>query len=326
MKSIKNKRPVVVGIFILLGIVILIIAVFTLGGQKKTFVKTFTINAIFNDVNGLQPGNNVWFSGVKIGTIKKLSFYGTSQVLVEMHLEVTSQSHIRKDAHAKISSDGLIGNKIVVIYGGATTTPQVKSGDYLTVEKALSTEDMLVTLQANNKNLLDITNNFKLISKSLVDGNGTIGTLLNDSSLALSLRTTVIRLRSMVTNFEAASAKSENVIANLEHFSSGLNDKGTLANELITDTTIFNSLKNTVNELHNAATTATQFTDNLKTASEGLNKKNNAVGVLLNDEDVAASLKNTVKNLESSSKKLDEDLEALQHNFLLRGFFRNRNK
>ncbi|MBC7720409.1 MAG: MCE family protein, partial [Pedobacter sp.] len=124
--TIKNNRPVIVGIFVLLGLAILVITIFTLGGQKKTFVKSFTINAVFNDVAGLLKGSNIWFSGVKIGTVKKISFYGSSQVLVSMSIEQEAESHIHKDAMAKIGSDGLIGNKIVVIYGGDSTKPQVE--------------------------------------------------------------------------------------------------------------------------------------------------------------------------------------------------------
>lgn len=60
-----------VGIFVFLGLLILLIGVLTLGGEKNTFEKKITVKAIFDDVGGLQTGNNVWFSGVKIGTVKK---------------------------------------------------------------------------------------------------------------------------------------------------------------------------------------------------------------------------------------------------------------
>ena len=126
----KHYRPVIVGIFILLGLAILIITIFTLGGQKKTFVKSFTINAVFNDVGGLMKGGNIWFSGVKVGTVKKISFTGNSQVLVSMSIENAVQSHIHKDAKAKLGSDGLIGNKIVIIYGGEASTHQVEKNDF----------------------------------------------------------------------------------------------------------------------------------------------------------------------------------------------------
>ena len=75
-----------------------------------------------------------------------------------------------------------------------------------------------------------------------------------------------------------------------------------------------------------AASSAVDVANNAKRASEKLNSTDNALGVLLNDPSVNKNLKNTVQNLESSSKKLDEDLEAAQHNFLLRGFFRRKAK
>ncbi len=74
MKALKNNRPVIVGMFILLGLLILVLTIFTLGNQKKTFVRTFTLYSIFDNVGGLLKGGNVWLSGVKIGTIKTISF------------------------------------------------------------------------------------------------------------------------------------------------------------------------------------------------------------------------------------------------------------
>jgi phospholipid/cholesterol/gamma-HCH transport system substrate-binding protein len=326
MKAINTNHPVTVGIFVFLGLVILIIAVFTLGGQKKTFAKAFAVNAVFNDVGGLQEGNNVWFSGVKVGIIKKVSFYGNFQVLVTMNIEKTAASHIHKDAKAKIGSDGLIGNKIVIIYGGGIATAPVTKGDFLKVEKALSTEDMLATLQANNKNLLEITNNFKSITKKIDSGGGTIATLLNDASLSNKLKVTVNNLQATTANFDAASLNSKNVISNLQAFTSKLNAPGSLPNELVSDTTIFNNLKNTVIKLSVSANMASQFFDNLKITGESLNRTDNAAGVILNDTAVAASLKTIIKNLETSSEKLNEDLEAAQHNFLLKGYFKKQAK
>src|SRR5215216_2325051 len=106
MKMDNNKRMVTVGIFVLLGIIIFIAAVLTLGGQKKTFEKKSTLKAIFSDVNGLQEGNNGWFSGVKVGTVKKISFSPDAMVEVIMNIETKAIKYIKKDARAKISSEG----------------------------------------------------------------------------------------------------------------------------------------------------------------------------------------------------------------------------
>jgi phospholipid/cholesterol/gamma-HCH transport system substrate-binding protein len=231
-----------------------------------------------------------------------------------------------KDAKAKVSSNGLMGNKIVVIFGGTRSSPVVHDNDFLLPEKPVSTEDMLATLQANNKNLLVITSNFSDISKKLSAGQGTLGQLLNNDTIARYIRHTLHTLESAVSNFQTTASQSQKVMNNLADFTAQLNKKGTLINDLVTDTVMVNNLRGTVTQLREVSYTASQITDDIKSASDQLNNKNSAAGALLNDEEVATRLKNTIANLEAASKNLNEDLLALQHNFFLRGYFKNKPK
>ena len=96
--------------------------------------------------------------------------------------------------------------------------------------------------------------------------------------------------------------------------------------DLVSDTIMYNSLKGTLLQLRSSSSSLVQFTTNLKTVSDRLKQKDNPVGVLLNDSAAALYVKSTLINLDLASHKLDEDLEALQHNFLFRGFFRKRQK
>ena len=323
MKSTKNSRAVIVGIFILLGVAILVITILTLGGQHKTFEKAITIRAIFDDINGLQKGNNIWFSGVKIGTVKKISFSGSSQVEVDMNIEENSKQYIRKNAKARISSDGLIGNKIIVIYSGATKSPSVENGDMLGVDKAVNSDEMMNTLQSNNRNLLEITNDFKVVSKGIAAGKGTAGRLLTDDRLINELQATMIALRK-------ASANAQKITSSVADYTAQLHRKGTLANDFMTDTVIFSRLRATVTQLQEVSSTANSVINNLNNATNGvntsLNNRNTPVGMLLHDEDAAADIRVTLRNLQTGSQKLNDDLEAAQHNFLLRGFFKKKAK
>lgn len=316
MNESPNKRAVIVGIFIFIGLAFLLGGILIVGNLRETFNVKMKIVTLFDDVSGLQRGNNVWFSGVKIGSVDNLNFYGKSQVEVVMNISRSAQQYIRKDAKVKISSDGIIGNKILVIYGGTDAAAEVQAGDTLGVEKTFSSEDMINTIQENNKNLLVITNDFKIISKKLAAGEGTIGKLLSDSSVYENIDAATASL-------QHASAKAQQLVGSLATFSAGLNKKGTLANELTTDTVVFKSVKASVAQLQQMADTASVFITNLKQAGSN---PNSAIGVLLHDEEAGAHLKATMKNLESSSVKLDEDLKAAQNNFLLRGYFKKKAK
>jgi len=171
---------------------------------------------------------------------------------------------------------------------------------------------MMNTLQESNKNLLAITNNFNIISKKLVEGEGTIGELLNDNSVYTNINAATASLKS-------ASIEAQRLISSLSGFSSDMNKKGTLVHELTTDTLVYKSLKASVIKLQHIADTASVFIANLKEAESN---PNTPVGVLLNDKESGARLKETIKNIESSSEKLNEDLKAAQHSFLLRGYFK----
>jgi phospholipid/cholesterol/gamma-HCH transport system substrate-binding protein len=328
MKSTNNRRAVVVGIFILLGLAIFILTILTLGSQKKTFERSITVKSFFDDVNGLQKGNNIWFSGVKVGTIKKVTLTGKGQVEVDMNVESHSRQFIRKDAKAKISTDGLIGNKIIEIYGGTLNGGEIEDGDQLGNTKLLSTDAMMNTLSKNNDNLLQITSDFKAISGRIVEGKGSIGKLLTDETMANQINATAVMLRKATGNLQKISA-------NVAAYTAKLNEKGTLANDLVTDTVIFGRLRSTVIQLQQVAaaskkvinkldTSSSSLNAGLQTLNNGLNNKNAPLGLMLSDEKSASNIKIILKNLESSSKKLDEDLEALQHNFLLKGFFKKK--
>jgi len=319
MDAAENKKAITVGIFLAIGLTIFLLGIFTLGGQQKSFSKSIQISAVFDDVAGLKKGNNIWFSGVKVGTISNIHFTGASQVNVTMRIDQSTQPYIHRNAGVRISSDGLIGNKIIVIDGGSPQAPIVQDGDVLQAEKLLSTDDMLKVLQQNNQNLLGITTDFKLLSHRMLQGKGTVGALLADSIMG-------VQLRNSMRNLQTATEGAARLAVQLDQFSRKINTKGALADKLFTDTVTFNKIKAAAAQLQQAAANASTLTNNLNKASNKLNTTDNAIGILLNDPKGAAQVQTTLTNLQASSVKLNEDLEAVQHNFLLRGFFKKKAK
>jgi phospholipid/cholesterol/gamma-HCH transport system substrate-binding protein len=319
MKPVQKKRAVIVGIFILLGGLFLVAGLFLVGEKRNTFNDTFRLNAIVDNASGLQKGNNIWCSGVKIGIVKKVQLIRYDRVLVSMNIDKESQQLIYKDAMARIGTDALVGNKIVIIYGGSPRIPPVQAGDTLFSEMGVDKDQMLSTLNESSKNLSAITGDFKVVSKRMAEGQGTLGRLITEDSLLNILQSTAERL-------QQGSLQVQRMATDVSEYTAKLHSKGVLANELVSDTTFFSKLKTAAEQIQEASENAKELTSNLKYVSYNLKDSSNLAGVVFNDTQTANNLKLTVENLQAGTKKFDENMEALQHNFLFRGFFRKRAK
>lgn len=314
-----NKRSVIVGAFVLVGLAILIAAILVLGGQQNRFAKTVKITATFNTIGGLKKGSNVWFSGVKIGTVREVNFTKNRLVEIVMNIEEKSREYIRKDAVAALSSEGFIGNRIIEIQGGSSSIPAIDDGDKLESKEAINTDAMIATLQLNNENLVAITENIKKLSDKVREGEGTIGTLFGDSTMAMDLKV-------MISNLSKTASNSKQITEEFKGFSQQLNNKESLIGQLMHDTVVFHDLKATIAKLEMVTENTSSLTANLNRASEKLSDNDNSLGILLNDTQTADQLKRTLDNLESSTQKLDKNMEALQHNFFFKGFFKKEAK
>lgn len=308
-----------VGIFVFVGVAILVIGILTLGGQQKKFVKAIHLKVVFDDIGGLQTGNNIWFSGVKIGTVRKINFYGDSQVEIEMNVEEAVVEFIRKDSKATISTDGLIGNKIIMIYGGTTLAPPVVDGDRLESVMPLDTDQMMETLQVNNENLVEITADLKTLTSKLAAGKGIVGAVMTDSTLAETFR-------SILNNLNTASISSNKMIRELNTFTAKLNTKGNLFNDLVTDTLLVVEIRSTLESFKATAQNSEEMTAELKAITNKINSGDNTMGVLLNDKKFAQTLKSTVERTDSAAYNLNRGLEALEYTWPFRGGFRKKAK
>lgn len=323
----SQKIAAKVGLFILVGIIILAAGILTLGTMRKSFISRIDAEATFESVNGLTKGNNVWFAGVKVGTVREILFTPDSKVRVLFSIEDTSQPFIKQDATVRVSSDGLIGNPIILISGGSPTTKMIQDGFKFKVEPDVTQQEMLTTLQANNKNILSITDDLKGIIGDIRAGQGSLGKLVKDDQLYVNLN------RSMAT-VESATRDLKRGATGLATLTDKLNADGNFINSIATDKEIYPNIKKTVASLESTSQTlkettvsAKQMVNNLEqTSNTLLNNPKSPVGVLLHDEKAANNIRETISNLESSSAKLDQNLEALKHNFLFRRYFRNQAK
>src|SRR5690349_13863085 len=116
------------GMFVTIGLLLFIIAIYFIGKQKNLFGSTFNITSKFKTVSGLEVGNNVRFSGINIGTVEEIRLINDSSVVVSMVIKDEVREFIKTDARASIGSDGLMGDKVLTISPGVKSTKVVENG------------------------------------------------------------------------------------------------------------------------------------------------------------------------------------------------------
>lgn len=311
----SNIQKFNLGLFVIVSTLILVTALYYIGNRQNLFGKTFRISAIFNNVNGLKLGNNVRYSGINVGTVKAITMINDTTIRVDMVIEDKILEHLRKNAVATIGSDGLVGSMIINIIPAKGDAGPLISGDTIKSYSKISTNDMLTTLNTTNENAALLTADLLKITTAINEGKGTLGLLINDAEMALNLKETV-------TNLKTASLGASKTLNELNTIINSVNYDESLAAMLLSDSVSAVKIKSIITNLDKSSggidsvlTTVNNIALNLKNGKGTLN-------YIVNDTALVKDIDETVKNIKEGSVRLNEDLEALKHNFLLRGYFR----
>jgi phospholipid/cholesterol/gamma-HCH transport system substrate-binding protein len=203
-KSYKWK----LGLFSIAALAIAVGAIYYIGKQKNKFGSVLHISAQFSSVSGLKMGSNVRLGGIDVGTVNGINLVTDTTVEVDMIVQRKVQKFIKKDAKASIGSDGLMGDKVIVITAGTPTTPVVAEGDTLGSHQPIETDAIMASLKTSADNAAIITSNLADISSRITQGKGALGKLLHDTSLSSNISSTMRNLNSSThkldQNMEAA--------------------------------------------------------------------------------------------------------------------------
>lgn len=318
METHEIRQNVKLGVFVIGGIVLFLLAVFYLGKENTVFARTFTVSTIFKNVEGLKEGDNVWLSGVKVGTIRSVQIVSDGQVVVKLLLKDKQNQFIKKNATAYVGSDGLLGNKIVIIRPG-DAKETIEDGDFIASFSPTDTQELFNLAKEVGVNTKEITADMKQISARINNGEGLMGELTRDGELMKEVKQLVASLR-------AAGENTNQVTSELRKFTHELNEGNGLITRLLKDTTYARSFSEAIENVKKVSDNSKEMSKNLKEVTEKMNSNQSAIGVLLADTAFAAKLKNTMDHAQIASVKLDQNMEAMQHNFLLRGYFKKQAK
>lgn len=316
MKNTSSQK-LRLGLFVILGTLLFIVSIYLIGQRQNMFEKTFTISAHFQNVNGLQKGNNVRYSGIDIGTVKAISMINDSMIKVDMSIEETIIPHIKTDAIAAIGSDGLVGNRIINIVPGKNDTSSIiENGAIIKSFSKVGADDILNTLNSSSENVAILTSDLLKITNTMIKGKGTIGILLNDTLMANDLSKSIANLKTISYGASKSINELNTIINDIK-----TNDESVLG-MLINDTISGQKLKTIVRNLEASSEAIEGLVSTTNALVNDIDSSEGALNYVLNDTSLVNSLESTLKNINEGTDKFNQNMEALKHNFLTRGYFR----
>lgn len=208
MDTQTPKFKVRLGLFIAGGLALFVLAIFIIGKQKNLFNPVFKLTSTFYNVSGLQVGNNIRFAGINVGTVDNITIINDSMVRVDMLIKEEIKKFIRSNCEVAIGSEGLIGDRLLVITQGSMDAPIVKNGEELASAEPVETDAIIASLQVTAGNAEIISQQLAEIMVKVNSGNGTLGRLIQDSTIAENFNQTMVNLKKSTKgldeNMEAA--------------------------------------------------------------------------------------------------------------------------
>lgn len=232
------------GMFVAVGLGILVIAIYLIGMQRNLFGNNFQLKTVFKSVSGLKVGNNVRFAGINIGTVDEIALVTDSSVMVYLVIKDEAKPYLKLSSKTSIGSDGLMGDKVLTIHPGTSNSTNVVNGSILVSSETVEVQDIIASLKTSVDNAAIITNQLAVFTYKMNNGKGALSKLISDEAFSESIKGTII-------NLEKSSKEFAQFTWKMNHGNGALS-------KLVSDEAFANSLDSTMT--------------NLKTGSKGLSE------------------------------------------------------
>ena len=308
-------RLVGIGVFVLGGLLLFTVGLFMIGDRQMAFSKKATIYTEFRKITGLQPGGIVRVSGAKAGAITRIAPPAGPGGRFRIEFTVTEELRplVRLDSLASIETEGLVGGNYLGVGSGTEGSPAATAGatipskePFEIAELMQQMGDAIVKANGTIQKVNDSIDKMQAdVQRAVVSGADTI-------DIAHKLLTDVSGdMKAMATNGARLSADAATITETIRK------GEGSLG-KLVNDDELYLRTTNVAKQAEEIAAGARQVVEQARSALAGFQSKDGPV------EGMAAGLKQTMDDARKAMSAFAENMEALKHNFLLRGFFKDR--
>ncbi len=318
-KTINNTK---LGGFVLAGLIFLVLLLYMIGKNQHLFGDTYLLKARFENIQGLVTGNNVRYAGIQTGTVKEINILDDTTIEVSMVIEKKMLHIIKKNAIASIGTEGFVGNKLVNIYPSREPAATAAEGDILFSKKSVSTDDILQTLSKTNGDISVIAAELKKTVQRL-NNSSALWNLLNDQSIPADIKLALSNIRTAATRANDMAGSFQAVAADIK------NGKGS-AGMLLKDSSVAQNLNEAILKIKSVGGQADSLIEEVNELVAGIrNDKDTGTGALhalFKDSAIVIKINSSLDNIQKGTDGFNQNMEALKHNFLFRGYFKKLEK
>jgi len=320
----KNRvvNNIKLGAFVSGGLLFLVVLLYVIGANRSLFGATYLLKARFENVQGLVAGNNVRFAGIQAGTVKKIQIVNDTVIDLIMVVDKKMLKIIHNNALVSIGTDGLVGNKVVNILPSKVAAPLAIEGDILIAKKAVNPDEMLQTLYTTNNDIAVIATNLKMTVQR-INNSTALWTLLSDPYIPKDLNLSVANIRD-------ATDKAANMVNNLDEIVGDVKDGKGFLGTIMTDDTLAKNWVKAIVKIKSVGEQADSLAREIRGLvndfRQGINNNKGPLNLLLRDSLISIKLSGSLNNIQQGTEGFNQNMEAIKHSFLLRGYFNKLKK
>jgi phospholipid/cholesterol/gamma-HCH transport system substrate-binding protein len=299
-------RSVKLGLFIVVGAILLTFLIFKMGSKSRLFEGRKKIVVKFENTQGIKNGNDVRFSGVNVGAVHEIEIENDSIVRVVLSIDSKAAEFIKKDSKATISSEGLVGAKFVGISAGSENSSKIEDGDSIKSGKSFEVDELLKSISKAGENASKITDRIDSMANSIAMGNGVLGALLADTMLQKKVESIAYSLDE--------TGKKTNLMAQ---------DLMTVPDQI---NKITNKVQQVADTLQVTSSNSVRISDNIEEFSKGLNSDSTTIGKIVGDTAMAQNIDHTIDQVNTTAEDVEATSSKVRNNIFIRLFSSGKEK
>ncbi|MFQ5480452.1 MAG: MlaD family protein [Thermodesulfobacteriota bacterium] len=317
-----------VGIFVLIGITLLVFMSLKVGGFRLGKSEGYTLFATFDSAAGIDPDASVKIAGVEVGRVEKITLIGNR---ARIALRMSPEARIGKGFTATLKSTGLLGEKYLELVPGPGKGGILQDGEHITrTAKYMDMENLMTSLG-------DLSGELKVITSSIsgaIQGPGGESTLkhivTNLDDITTNVNTVITRndrkLEELITNINilttTLSKSAPEISEGLKESISGLNtvlaQTGESLNDLLGENranirqsvenlrTASEKLNDAMERINSVMKNAGTGMKSLGSIAEKIDRGEGPMGRLVNDKKMGEDLNKTISGISGYLKRADD--------------------